>query len=124
MRGLFVLTLKPRLGSRLCQVFEGEESVEGGDGGTPKRRRNKKNRYGMTKTSGRRFRAERMNIFGMRKTTEFSIDEVRRQVAFETNGTFQPPCDAVNHAVHICFERCLTGIRSLPGSGNSSRDTC
>lgn len=42
----------------------------------PTKRRNKKNRYGMLKQSGRRFRAERMNIFGMRKTTEFSIDEV------------------------------------------------
>lgn len=39
--------------------------------------RNKKNRYGMLKKSGRRFRAERMNIFGVRVTTEFSIDDVR-----------------------------------------------
>lgn len=61
------------------QVFEGAESSdEEEDGGMTKKRRNKKNRYGMTKTSGRRFRAERMNIFGMRKTTEFSIDEVCR----------------------------------------------
>lgn len=43
--------------------------------------RNKKNRYGMPKQrSGRRFRAEKMNIFGMRKTTEFSMDEVRGRV--------------------------------------------
>lgn len=45
----------------------------------PKKRRYKTNRYGMPKTSGgRRFRVERMNILGMRKTTEFWIDEVRR----------------------------------------------
>lgn len=61
------------------QIFEGEgSSGEELDGGTtaPKKRRNKKNRYGMPKTSGRRFRAERMNILGMRQITEFSIDEV------------------------------------------------
>lgn len=45
-----------------------------------KKRRGGTNRYGMRKPSGRRFRAERMNILGMRKTTEFSLDEVRVNV--------------------------------------------
>ncbi len=68
---------------RRPQILEGEPGAEddGGDAGVPKKRRNKKNRYGMPKQrSGRRFRAERMNIFGMRTTTEFSIDEVRGKV--------------------------------------------
>eukprot|EP00752_Nemacystus_decipiens_P010089 g8990.t1 len=61
---------------RMAEIFGGGAGSDDDDGGKPKKPRNKKNRYGMIKTSGRRFRAERMNIFGMQKTTEFSIDEV------------------------------------------------
>ena len=56
------------------QILDREE---GPDGEGQQKRRNKKNRYGMLKNAGRRFRVERMNIFGVRSTTEFSIDEVR-----------------------------------------------
>lgn len=52
-------------------------SEDGSEVEGQKKMRNKKNRYGMPKISGRRFRVERMNIFGVRSTTEFSIDEVR-----------------------------------------------
>lgn len=56
------------------QILGGEE---GSEGKGQQKMRNKKNRYGMPKISGRRFRVERMNIFGVRSTTEFAIDEVR-----------------------------------------------
>lgn len=62
------------LGLSCLQILGREEGSEG-EGQT--KMRNKKNRYGMPKISGRRFRVERMNIFGARITTEFSIDEVR-----------------------------------------------
>lgn len=66
--------LEQHLGFGCLQVLGGEEGCEG-EGQA--KMRNKKNRYGMPKISGRRFRVERMNIFGVRSTTEFSIDEVR-----------------------------------------------
>ncbi|CAM9181177.1 unnamed protein product [Hapterophycus canaliculatus] len=60
---------------RMAEILNHGEGTEDGDG-VDKKRKNDKNRYGMRKPSGRRFRAERMNILGMRKTTEFSLDEV------------------------------------------------
>lgn len=45
--------------------------------------------HGMPTSSGRRFRAERMNVFGVRKTTEFSIDEV--PMIFFVCGDMLPP---------------------------------
>ncbi|CAM9765522.1 unnamed protein product [Ectocarpus fasciculatus] len=79
---------------RMAEIYEG--GVAHGEGGDiHKKPRNKKNRYGMPKLSGRRFRAERMNIFGVRKTTEFSIDEVepmpntsRPFVSFKAAGSY------------------------------------
>lgn len=73
------------------QILSREEGSE--SGGQPKKR-NKKNRYGMPKISGRRFRVERMNIFGVRSTTEFSIDEVR-EISCELFRCFMAPGGAV-----------------------------
>eukprot|EP00904_Undaria_pinnatifida_P013077 jgi/Undpi1/88/HiC_scaffold_1.g00088.m1 len=77
---------------RMAEILGREEGSEG-EGQT--KMRNKKNRYGMPKISGRRFRVERMNIFGARITTEFSIDEVepmpntsRPFVSFKANGNY------------------------------------
>lgn len=57
------------------QVLEGNDAEE--EDSVLEKRPETSNHYGMPKASGRRFRAERMNVFGVRKTTEFSIDEVR-----------------------------------------------
>ncbi|CBJ28755.1 conserved unknown protein [Ectocarpus siliculosus] len=79
---------------RMAEIYEGGVA-QGEDGDVRKKPRNKKNRYGMPKLSGRRFRVERMNIFGVRRTTEFSIDEVepmpntsRPFVSFKAAGSY------------------------------------
>ena len=79
------------VGFACLQILSREEGSE--SGGQPKKR-NKKNRYGMPKISGRRFRVERMNIFGVRSTTEFSIDEVR-EISCELFRCFMAPGGAV-----------------------------
>lgn len=77
---------------------------EGSDGEGQKKRRNNKNRYGMLKNAGRRFRVERMNIFGVRSTTEFSIDEVR-ETPYEMYMCFSTPGRAMLIQGDACYDR-------------------
>ncbi|CAM9482719.1 unnamed protein product [Pylaiella littoralis] len=60
---------------RMTEVFERNGAAKEEDVAREKQQE-PQNRYSMSTASGRRFRVERMDVFGVRKTTEFSIDEV------------------------------------------------